>query len=244
MGNRRNFFPSLFTILNLFFGFLSIIKTMEGNFHGGAWFIILAVLCDGMDGKLARLTDSETGFGVEFDSLADLISFGLAPIILVYYDGFYHWGFYGILFLFIYLLGGAYRLARFNVLQAGDRSQGYYGLPIPIAAICIASFVNFKNLTRFLGHTTFWIPIILFITLIMVSTVRYDWPRINFREKWSNKIRSGFMIIGLAILAIFPEIMLFPIILNYILISVLKQLISVLRKESGWIEFFSIAKKH
>ena len=244
MGNRRIFFPSLFTILNLLFGFLSIIKTMGGNLHGAAWFIILAVLCDGMDGKLARITDSETGFGFELDSLADMISFGLAPMILVYHDGFNHWGFFGILFPFIYLLGGAYRLARFNILQAGDRSQGYYGLPIPIAAICISSFSNFKKLTGFLDHAAVWIPLLFFITLIMISAIRYDWPKINFRENWRNMIRSGLMIFGLTILAVFPEIMLFPIIICYIVLSILKQFIAVFRKEADWIEFFSVVRKH
>ena len=133
--------PSLFTTGNLICGFFSIISTFNGEYLQAAVLIILAHLLDGMDGYVARLTKTTTQFGVEFDSLADLISFGLAPAILVYYWALVPWKTWGWLAACLYVVCGALRLARFNVQIKSVEKSHFVGLPTPAAAEMIVAIV-------------------------------------------------------------------------------------------------------
>jgi len=207
--------PSFFTLLNLLGGFLSLIAVLKGNFHAASWLIIMSVLCDGMDGKMARWSTSESPFGLELDSLADLVSFGVAPAVLFQRAAFGEWGIAGIVLAFLYLFCGAYRLARFNVIQAGDRTKGYIGLPIPVAAFTIASF--------FIWHLTKKNAILeggaaglaLFLSTMMISTVHYDWPRLQFRSGAGKACVSVIRLAVLVLMALVPEQVLFPVFLLY-----------------------------
>jgi len=177
MKVNSNTIPSIFTIGNFLLGFLSILKILDGNFYTAAWFIILAVLCDGMDGKIARMTHSESSFGFELDSLADMVSFGAAPALLVYQSALHTVPILGTLF------------SRFNVIQAGNRSHGYLGLPIPIAAMTLAAF----QISRFQISQAHLVPIlfalqIIFI-LLMISTVPYDWPKLVKPDSLKNVLK-------------------------------------------------------
>jgi len=196
-----------------------MVMTMEGNLLAAAWFIILAVLCDGMDGKLARWTGSESPFGFELDSLADLISTGIAPGLLVYKAGFFHIKIIGFVICFLYIVAGGYRLARFNVIQAGDRSRGYTGLPIPIAGMTVASFWIFRDHLGSAGNGEWWAALLMFLSILMVSTVHYDWPRLIFGE-WKHKVQSILLLLGIAMMAVFPRWCLFPFLLLYIQLGV------------------------
>ena len=238
MTDKFQFIPSLFTSLNFFFGFFSIAKTVEGNLHAAAWFIILAILCDGLDGKLARWTHNETPFGFELDSLGDLVSSGLAPALLLYAGGLYHFHFLGFVICFLYLFAGGYRLARFNVLQAGDRSKGYVGLPIPIAGMTVSAFWLFKS--SFFQNLAYgwWIFLILFLTFLMVSLIQYDWPKLLFHGSWKNRIQSGGLLIALGMMVLFPRHSLFPLFLLYIFLGIGNWFKKVLRGETSFIEIF------
>lgn len=225
------FTPSLFTFLNFFWGFLSIIEVLEGDMQNGAWFIIIAVLCDGMDGKLARWTHSESNFGFELDSLADLISSGLAPALLVYVGVLNQYRFFGLIICFLYVFAGGYRLARFNTVQMGDRKSGYMGLPIPISGIAIAAFWISELPFQISVFNEVWIVFMLFLIFMMVSTISYDWPKISFGENWWKKIQSALILLCVLLMALFPHQFLFPVLIFYILLGIKNWVVSLYRRE-------------
>lgn len=243
MAPKSLFIPSVFTFLNFFWGFFAIVKTIEGNLHAAAWFIILAILCDGMDGKLARWTNCETPFGFELDSMGDLVSSGLAPALLAFVGGLHQVGFLGMLICFLYLFGGGYRLARFNVLQAGDRSKGYAGLPIPVAGLAVASLWLFDSP---FGHTVaskWWIALMIFLGVLMVSTVHYDWPRLMFRGSWKNVVQSVGILLAVGMMAVFPQWSLFPLFLLYILLGVGNWAVGLIKGDVALTDFFLLVRK-
>jgi CDP-diacylglycerol--serine O-phosphatidyltransferase len=154
VGNRRKIFrkprlgsavyvlPNLLTTGNLFFGFFSIVKCVQGDFKWAASAIVLAAVFDVLDGRVARLTGGTSEFGVQYDSLCDLMSFGLAPAFLMFKFGLDGFGRIGWILCFLFLACGALRLARFNVQSSIGKAGGdFTGLPIPMAAITIATFV-------------------------------------------------------------------------------------------------------
>lgn len=175
--------PNIFTTLSLFFGFYSILSSVGGRFSQAAWCILISALCDGLDGTVARMTNTTSKFGVEYDSLCDLVSFGAAPAIMAYY-----WALtpnflmilepyqrLGSAVAFIFLACGALRLARFNVFS-GVRDPGFFqGLPIPGGAGILAAAV--------LWHYRFGYPIspygpaimvlVLVLAMLMVSSIDY-----------------------------------------------------------------------
>ncbi|MDD9950503.1 MAG: CDP-diacylglycerol--serine O-phosphatidyltransferase [Zetaproteobacteria bacterium] len=144
MGSAVYVLPNLITAGNLFFGYFSIIKSMQGDFMWAAAAILLASVFDILDGRVARLTNATSEFGVQFDSLCDLVSFGLAPAIALYRFSLYQSGRVGWIFCFIFLACGALRLARFNVQSSIGKANGdFTGLPIPMAAGVVACFIAF-----------------------------------------------------------------------------------------------------
>lgn len=243
MRSNAFYVPSFFTLLNFFWGFFSMVKVVEGDLHGAAWFIVLAIVCDGMDGKLARWTGSETSFGFELDSLADLVSAGLAPAFLVYVGNLEQFGVLGILVGFFYLFAGGYRLARFNVQQAGDRSRGYVGLPIPVAGMTVASLWLFQSPLAQTVAVGWWVALLLFLTVLMVSTVPYDWPRLVFRGRWWQVLQSGGLLLATGTMAVFPHKSLFPLFFLYVLLGVRRWLVALLRGEVGVSDFFLSARE-
>ncbi len=165
--------PNFLTASSIFVGVLSLIEGSKGHFTQAAWLILLALLFDGLDGRVARLTNTTSRFGVEFDSLADIISFGIAPAMLLYfYVGQYH-GRFGILLSALYVIFGAVRLARFNVTTAQNDPNVFIGLPIPTAAIALATSLLFFEEY----HLHDWAMVLLVaslpIALLMVSNIRY-----------------------------------------------------------------------
>jgi CDP-diacylglycerol--serine O-phosphatidyltransferase len=244
MTSKIVFIPSFFTFLNLFCGYISILKAFENNLHASAWFIILAVICDGMDGKLARWTASKSKFGFELDSLADLVSFGVSPAVLLYLGMFNRLGFSGYLLSFLFLFAGGYRLARFNVQQAGDRSHGYVGLPIPVAAIVVASLWLFQEIIGETVSIGLWAFLFFFLSIIMISAVSYDWPKLEFGRSWKKNIKSIVLIFSVVFMAVYPEICLFPLFVVYIFLGIGNWITALLKKEISWINFFMSVKRN
>lgn len=224
------FIPSLFTVLNLFLGFLSIVMSAQGSYEMAAWLINFAVLCDGMDGKIARWTQNESAYGYELDSLSDLVSFGVAPALLIgiaYQNGL---GWPGQLFCFLYLFTGAFRLARFNVQSAGDRSDGYQGLPIPIAAMTLASLIIFKYQTWLIVEDAIWLIILFILSVLMASQIRYRWPQVNLDGNLKDKLISVSIFVTVILMSIFPRYLLFPLLVFYILKAVTVAFVTRLHK--------------
>ena len=168
--------PNLFTTASLFAGFLSITMAFAGNFDDAAWAILFSALMDGLDGKVARLTGSASQFGVEYDSLADAIAFGVAPGVLAWAWQLHHFGRLGLAAAFLFAACGALRLARFNVSVATTSKRFFIGLPIPAGGCTFATFVLFlPHLPEFmLGAVPHMALGLSFLApLLMVSRVRY-----------------------------------------------------------------------
>ncbi len=150
--------PNLLTTMNMFFGFFAIIYSINGNFIYAAYAIVAAAVFDSLDGRVARATNSMSRFGAEYDSLSDLVSFGVAPSIMLYLWSLEPFGRVGWLACFFYVACGALRLARFNV-QSGSVEKAYFqGLPIPMAAgIAASSVLAFEDLELDAArHWVFW----------------------------------------------------------------------------------------
>ncbi len=203
--------PNLFTSLNLFFGFYAIILSLQGKFVPAATLIIIAGLCDGLDGKIARATRTTSKFGVEYDSLADLISFGIAPALM-----FYLWVLtpverLGWLAGFLFTVCGALRLARFNT-QAGSGPNDYFtGLPIPAAAGMLATtvlFFQFLDLTQAVPTGVFLLPVYA-LSFLMVSSIRYH----SFKKAHLFRRMNFNVLVGVILVFIFvaaePAVALF-----------------------------------
>lgn len=236
--------PSVFTCLNLFFGFAALIQTARQDVETAAWFIIIAVLCDGMDGKVARWTGTDSVYGFEMDSLADLVSFGAAPAFLAYASGLQDLGIPGFLIAFLYLLAGLYRLARFNVIQAGDRTRGYIGLPIPVAGMFIAAFGLFQLHMKTIVHHGILVFLFAGLSVLMVSTVPYDWPVLNFHLSLYHKLKSVFILLCVMSMAVLPYWCLFPVLGLYILLGFAEWIFAWMRGEVNAHDFFHVVRSH
>ncbi len=212
--------PSLFTAGGLMCGFFSIIATFRGEYVNAALLILLANVFDGIDGYAARLTRTTSQFGVEFDSLADVVAFGVAPAVLVYLWALVPWDTWGWLAASTYVVCGALRLSRFNVQALGVAKNHFVGLPIPAAAQMITSTVI---LYYYLGgegspnrHVTFLL-LIYGLAVLMVSNIPYLSLKNNDIRKRHPEwmLVSGLILITLIIAE--RHIMFFTIVLLYTL---------------------------
>lgn len=174
-GLRRGVYllPSLFTVANLFCGWACVVYATRGDFATAAPFIGAAIVLDMLDGRIARLTGTTSAFGVEFDSLADLISFGIAPAVLVFHWGLLPLGRLGWVVGFLYLTAAAVRLARFNIQPVADKRY-FVGMPSPAAAGVPAATV-FYYPDGFTSRPDAYLPMamLLLVALLMVSTIRF-----------------------------------------------------------------------
>jgi len=234
--------PNIVTTANMFCGFYSIVASHHGEHLTAAWAIIVAGIFDMLDGRIARLARATSSFGVEYDSLSDLISFGVAPAFLIYTWALEPYGRLGWLAAFLFVACGALRLARFNVMGSEAPKSDFQGLPIPGAAGGIASFIILQNETSWPGVagepvTQSWVlGMALALSSLMVSTVRFS----SFKEfNWRSRARPGYFLIGvlaLVLLAVKPEITLFGIFFLYVFGNLIWNsvmiLLPILRKES------------
>lgn len=213
--------PNLFTTAALFCGFYAIVSSINGKFETAAIAIFVAMVLDGIDGRVARLTNTESDFGAEFDSLADMISFGLAPALIIYLWSLSSLGKVGWVVSFVYVACAALRLARFNT-QASHSDKNYFqGLASPAAAAIVAGLIwNGELIQQYVAMPTLQIVALvttLFAGLLMVSNVRYySFKGINWRSK--VPFATILMIIfALIFVSAAPEQILFGIFIIYAL---------------------------
>ena len=210
--------PNLFTTGNLFCGFWSIISVFQEKFYYASVAILLAAAFDALDGKVARLSGASSKFGVQYDSLSDLVSFGIAPAVLAFSWALRPYGRFGWLAAFLFVVCGALRLARFNVQTSSGESKYFKGLPIPAAGAMIAlTILLYLRLVE-----TGWVKDIVILVMIyvlaflMVSTIRY----FSFKELGlaRRKPFSIFMFIVLSMIVIVmePVLVLFAFIFFYV----------------------------
>jgi CDP-diacylglycerol--serine O-phosphatidyltransferase len=191
--------PNIFTASSIFAGVVSIINSINGEFTVASWLIVLALVFDGLDGRVARLTNTCSRFGVEFDSLADLIAFGVAPAILLYMYAGNEFGRFGIVTASLFVIFGAIRLARFNVMTAQTEPSVFIGVPIPTAAVFISILVLLFQKYEFLHQVLYLLPIAsIIVSLLMVSNIRYpSFKKINLLKH--NTLRLFILLLCLAL---------------------------------------------
>ncbi len=209
--------PCMFTIASLFCGFYSIVAAIKGDFVIAANTILIAAIFDGLDGRIARLTGTTSTFGMELDSLCDLVSFGVAPGLLAYMWALKPFGRYGWLAGFLFVATTALRLARFNTQHTGT-SKHFVGLPCPAAAAMISSAVLFSHYLGIEGtvnHISL-LFLVYILSYLMVSTHLYY----SFKQTDSKKSRAFQLLVGTLLLFILVaaehEVMLFLIFSLYI----------------------------
>jgi len=194
--------PNLFTAASIFSGVFSIISAINGEFEKAAWLIMLSLIFDGLDGRVARLTNTCSKFGIEFDSLADMVAFGVAPALLMYLYVGDEFGRFGVVASATFVIFGAVRLARFNVMTVSSEPSVFIGVPIPTAAVFISLLVLFFHkyeLTSSYGVIIIVLSIL--VSILMVSNIRYpSFKKVDFSPKHNMKF---FLLILLVLFGIF-----------------------------------------
>ncbi len=212
--------PNLLTSMNLVLGFLAILAAVDGRFERAAWAILLASIFDMLDGRVARLTNTTSRFGVEYDSLCDLVSFGVAPSILLYYASLKPFGRIGMVAAVVFALCGALRLARFNVMAEVLPKSYFQGLPIPMASLALCTSIFFaKELGLVLSHNSFFLILTAVLGLLMVSTFKFpSFKDIHFRHRRPfTPIAITFVL--LIVLISWFELVAFLLLMGYIVFS-------------------------
>ncbi len=202
--------PSMFTVGNILCGYLAILHAMKGDFWKSALLILLATVLDFLDGKVARLTHSTSPFGLEFDSLADLISFGIAPAILVQSWGLAELNRLGGMASFLFVICSATRLARFNIQSAHVDKKYFVGLPIPAAAAVLAANVFFHpDALQDRFTSLLFCAFLILISVLMVSKFRYrSFKEIDIRNRKPYIFIVGFALLVAAVVTAPKEVLL------------------------------------
>jgi len=212
--------------MNLFSGFLAIIQIDEGRFDYACWLIVLAGFFDLLDGMMARLTNGQSLFGVELDSLSDIVSFGVAPSYLVYSFGLKDFGVFGLIVSSLPAICGAVRLARFNIGFDGEKKDYFDGLPIPGQAIIIVALIlNVNDAGSFyrfsLNNLSVLIPIVFVLSGLMVSNISFDAiPKPTPRYIRAHPRKSLAYGIALLLLVFLQQVGLLIVLSGYILFGI------------------------
>ncbi len=231
----RSVIPSLFTSMNLFCGFFAIVKATHEEYMAAAWLIVMAAIFDALDGAMARLTNSSSEFGVELDSLADVVSFGTAPAFILYMAFFHQWETVGVIIASAPAIAGALRLARFNVQLVGFDKDYFRGLPIPAAALALISYLVYYHLPEQSPVPVAWRPwaiaaITLGVSLLMVSSIRYDTlPRPSRRSIRRNPIKFVGLLAAVVLAVATRGSAIFPLMSLYLLFGIGRQILGRMR---------------
>jgi CDP-diacylglycerol--serine O-phosphatidyltransferase len=220
----RGVIPGMFTMGNLFCGFASIITSVKGEKPTeAAWLIIFAAFFDFLDGLVARLSGSSSRFGVELDSLADVVSFGMAPAVLLYTFKMIEFGNWGWLPGFVFISAAAFRLARFNLTAKLESKGNFIGMPVPAAAVALASFVIFcEAIWGEIRLDRFLLIMVIMFSALMVSTIEYEaMPGFDFSKRRNRIKMLMLVIIGIG-LVVRTRLVLFPLMAVYALSGIVR----------------------
>lgn len=231
----RSVIPSLFTSMNLFCGFFAMVKATHEEYMAAAWLIVLAGIFDALDGAMARLTNSSSEFGVELDSLADVVSFGTAPSFILYMAFFQRWETVGVMLAALPAICGAIRLARFNVQLVGFDKDYFMGLPIPSAAVVLISYLVFFHIppTPWIAESmkpAIMVGLTVAVSLLMVGTIRYDTlPKPSLRSIRRNPRKFAGLLLGIILVGVTRGKAIFPLMLLYLVYGIIRHIIGVVR---------------
>lgn len=229
----RYVLPNLFTAASIFMGILAIFMAHKGlmnadskAFTTACWYILFSMVLDGLDGRVARLTNTASKFGVEFDSLADVVAFGVAPAVLVFFYVGHEYGRYGMAISGLFVVLGAIRLARFNITTSPE-TNSFIGLPIPSAAAIICLWIlvieykrlEFWGVSSFVNsHNYLFLILTFLVAILMVSNIRYP----SFKKiKWNLKY-FVLLLLVLTCVIVQPSLSLCLIFSAYILYGILR----------------------
>lgn len=214
--------PSFFTLMNLFSGYLSIVQAYDGNLRNAVWLIVLAAFFDLLDGMMARITNGQSLFGVELDSLADIVSFGLAPSFILYVFGLRDSGTLGLVVSGLPAICGAVRLARFNVNFDGEKRDYFIGLPIPAAATALMAVILAVHgdqwYTR-VGPSGFSIlvPVVVVLCALMISNIRFDTiPKPSPSYLKAHPVKSLAHVVGFFLVVVLQQVGLLIVMSVYV----------------------------
>jgi len=226
--------PNLFTSGNIFCGVFSLISAFHGEYLTAAIAILVASIFDMLDGKLARLTNTTSKFGVEYDSLSDLVSFGVAPGLLAYSWALQDYGRVGWMALFLFIVCGALRLARYNIQVSGPENNDFIGLPTPAAAILIASMILFEGHVMAFSEQVrpiLMLSLTYLLAFLMVSNLRYrSFKTLNLRDRKPFNVLVGLVLVFM-ILITMPVMMLFSISAFYVLLGIIERPLVILYRK-------------
>ena len=226
--------PSLLTVFNLFCGYACVVYAMRGDFDTAALLIGVAMIVDALDGFIARLTNSTSAFGVQLDSLADVVSFGLAPAILAFAWGLWPLQRLGWAVGFLYVTAAAMRLARFNIQAASVSDKRYFaGLPSPAAAAVIVSTVYlFPSGLQEWRAALPALALVLIPALLMVSTIRFRSVK-AMEMGWRRSYLAIFLAaVTIALIAVYPRMALVVMAYTYVLVGVTFWLVNRIRRRT------------
>ena len=222
--NRRwaFFLPNTFTALNMACGFAAILNGFQGEFYKACMFIVLGAVFDMVDCRVARMTNTQSAFGEQFDSMSDLVSFGVTPAIVYYFRFLTEAGRPGMVAAFFFMLCGALRLARFNANIDKNKSDYFQGLPIPGGATAVVAMILVSlGLPEIINYKPLTVGYLIFYAVLMISNIPFP----SFKKsEWAKKHKKqGLMIIFmiLASLFIYEEVMIPVIITLYVVVSLL-----------------------
>ena len=198
-------FPNLFTAASAFLGVIGIIASSNSQFEKAAIYILLSLVLDGLDGRVARLTNTTSKFGAEFDSLADVVAFGAAPAMLFYFSIGYQFGKLGALFSALYVVFGAIRLARFNVMSGVSEPSVFIGIPIPGAAVVLTMWVLTYLKYPFMHGSEMTMLLSLgILSFLMVSNIRYpSFKKIDMKKANITKVLVILIVVS-SLLYLYP----------------------------------------
>jgi len=224
--------PNTLTLCGLFCGFYSILAALKGDYVIAAWAIMVANIFDGLDGWVARLTSSTTRFGIELDSLSDLVAFGVAPAVILYKWSLASFGRVGWAAAFLFVACGALRLARYNIQMGSSESRSFTGMPIPGAATMIATLVIFyyEKWDTVPDNNYFILIFTIFLSMLMVSTLRFH----GIKELDLSK-RKPFWILVAIVMVLFvivmhPQIALFLFAMIYLIGGLIENIVLYYKK--------------
>lgn len=227
--------PNLFTTAALFFGFFAIVQAMQGNFERAAVAIFIAMVLDGLDGRVARMTRTQSAFGAEYDSLSDMVSFGVAPALVIYEWALSGMGRLGWIAAFIYCACAALRLARFNTTLEVIDKRFFQGLPSPAAAALVAGFVWVMMDFGVAGVDVRWLAagITVFAGVTMVTSFRfYSFKDINLKKSVPFIVVAA-LVLAFVLVSSYPPGVLFGLFCIYALSGYVLFVAQALKSKSG-----------
>lgn len=231
---NKRFIPNIFTVLNMFLGFSAIILIISGDPIRAVWFVFAAAMLDAFDGKLARMLGIESTFGAEFDSFADTISFCVTSSLLIYttwVNGLHP--LIAVILSFVPILFGTIRLAKFNLISDDNPKPYFTGLTTPLYALILFGFILFTD-QKFgtTGDPRIALAIVITLGFAMISPIKFGKiPYLSFRKGIRNNIRLSFAIIVFVSIIIWQGLILFPVLILYVLWSVINWIVQPDRLE-------------